>query len=77
MVRTQIQISSEQAAGLKRLAAERKTSISELVREGIAAVLRLRAGDDQKARALAAAGKFRSGLTDLSEKHDQYFAKSI
>jgi hypothetical protein len=32
--------------------------------------------DEIRKRALEAAGRFRSGLTDLSQKHDQYFEDS-
>jgi Arc/MetJ-type ribon-helix-helix transcriptional regulator len=80
MVRTQIQLTEEQMADLKKLAAERGVSVAELVREGVQALLRASRGgtrEEKKRRALAAVGKFRSGVTDLSTRHDDYFAEAV
>jgi hypothetical protein len=77
MIRTQITISEQQARRLRRLAADRGVSMARLVREAIDAY----APDDAAARALrrervlAAAGRFDSGLTDISERHDDYLAE--
>jgi len=79
MVRTQIQLTKEQAAELKRLALERGVSVAELVREGVDKVLKESRGlsrEERKRRALAAVGRFR-GPSDLSERHDHYFAESV
>ena len=79
MVRTQVQLTKEQAAELKRLALERGVSVAELVREGVSKVLRESRGpsrEERKRRALAAVGRFR-GPSDLSERHDHYFAESV
>lgn len=78
MIRTQIQLDEEQAAGAKRLATERGVSMAEVIRHALARELReRRGGDDRWARALAVAGKFRDieGKTDLSENHDEYLAQ--
>ncbi len=79
MVRTQIQLSEQQAAVLKDLAAQRGASMAELIRRAIdlwieaeGAVTR----EERKRRALAAVGQFRSGLKDLSENHDKYLAEA-
>ncbi|MDP8943934.1 MAG: ribbon-helix-helix domain-containing protein [Actinomycetota bacterium] len=77
MVRTQIQLTDGQAAGLKRLAVERGVSMAALIRE---AVDRTLAEGDMAARhrrALAVAGKFRSGRSDVSERHDDYLADAF
>jgi predicted DNA-binding protein len=77
MIRTQISISQAQARRLRRLAADRGTSIAHVVREAIDAYV----PDDAAARAervkraLAAAGRFTSGLTDVSDRHDDYLAE--
>jgi hypothetical protein len=79
MVRTQIQLSEEQSAELKRLALERGVSVAELVREGVDRVLKESRGlsrEERKRRALAIR-TFRSGVTDLSERHDDYFVESV
>ena len=77
MVRTQIQLTKEQLAALKRLAAERGVSVAELVRQGVEVVLREASTDleERRRRAMSIAGKFRSGLTDLSVRHDDYLAE--
>lgn len=78
MVRTQIQLTEEQARRLKRMAAERGVSVAEVIRE---AVDRLPDPDDRAerwARALAAVGKGhdREGATDVSVRHDDYLAEA-
>jgi hypothetical protein len=79
MVRTQVQLTKEQAAELKRLALERGVSVAELVREGVDRVLRESRSlsrEERKRRALTIRA-FPSGVTDLSERHDDYFVESI
>jgi predicted transcriptional regulator len=77
MVRTQVQLKQEQAEALRRMAADRRISISALIREAVDRFVR----DDQRQarieRLLAAAGKGSSGLGDVSERHDDYFAEAI
>mgnify|MGYP001499277067 CR=1 FL=1 len=80
MVRTQIQLSEDQAAGLRELAAQRRVSLAELVREGVERVLdAAQAGDRRRKveRAIAAAGRFSSGLTDVASNHDEYLANAL
>jgi hypothetical protein len=79
MVRTQIQLTEEQARRLKRLAAEEGCSMAELIRRGVDRLLDGVTGtsrEERKRRALAAAGRFRSGVHDLSTNHDQYLAQA-
>jgi Arc/MetJ-type ribon-helix-helix transcriptional regulator len=80
MIRMQVQLTEEQHKQLKILAAERGCSASELVRQGVESLL----GELSKAsreekwqRALAVIGSFSSAATDVSERHDDYFADSI
>jgi predicted transcriptional regulator len=77
MIRTQISITDEQARRLRRAAAGRDISIAHLVREAIDAyVTDVDAGRRGRLdRALAAAGRFNSGLTDVSDRHDDYLAE--
>jgi predicted DNA-binding ribbon-helix-helix protein len=75
MVRTQIQLTEEQVDTLKRLAAKRHVSIAELIRQGVDTLLRSVGNvspEERRKRAIALAGRFRSGLKDLSTKHDDY-----
>ena len=80
MIRTQIQLSEKQARALKDLAVRRNVSVAELIRQAVVEQLRA-AGtidpEERKRRALAAAGRFHSGLTDLSTEHDRYLAEAF
>jgi hypothetical protein len=79
MVRTQIQLTDQQAAGLKKQANEEGVSLAELVRRGVELYLRnhVRAPDEERRRrALAIVGRFASKETDLSENHDKYLAEA-
>lgn len=80
MVRTQIQITEHQARRLKEVAAATGLSIAHLIREGIEVYLGSMALIDrqqQRQQALAVAGKFRSGKTDISTKHDRYLEEAF
>ena len=77
MIRTQVQLTDEQTAELKRLSATRGRSISSLVREGVDHLLH--SGDhasrsEEMHRAASAFGRFRSGRPDLAGRHDEHFA---
>lgn len=79
MIRTQIQLTDEQATALKRLAAERNESVAELIRRGVDTLLRSISPvgpDERRRRAIAVAGRFRSGRTDLSTQHDRHLAEA-
>ncbi|MGE5601768.1 MAG: CopG family transcriptional regulator [Nitrososphaerales archaeon] len=80
MVRTQIQLTNEQARKLKAIAHERNISMAEAAREAIAQWLET-AGtvpqDERRRRAMAAVGKFHSGKNDISEHHDRYLAEAL
>ena len=78
MVRTQIQLTEKQSRELKLLAAQRGKSVSELIRQSVDDLLSsTNVVDDaeRRRRAIAAAGRFRSGHTDLSTDHDRYPAE--
>ena len=80
MIRTQIQLPEDQLEALKRLASAEDRSLSDLVREGVEALVRGRRGAsraDLKARSLAAIGRFRSGTKDLSSQHDRHLAEAF
>ena len=78
MFRTQIRLTEEQSRAVKSLAAERRISVAKLVRLAIDDLLRQSSTLSRaamKRRALAAAGRFRSGVKDLSARHDDYLAE--
>lgn len=77
MIRTQVQLSEEQAQTLKQLSATSGLSMAELIRRGLEPLLREPGADRAAAyrRAAAAAGRFRSGRSDISTDHDRYLAE--
>ena len=78
MIRTQIQLKEEQAKRLKEIAARRKVSMAELIRQGVDGILAEEAEvdrEERKARVLAAAGKYASGVRDVSARHDRHLAE--
>lgn len=79
MIRTQIQLTPEQARALKRLAAKEGKSVAELIRRSVDNLLQTSDTLDQaarRARALAAAGRL-SGPIDLATRHDEYLADAF
>jgi hypothetical protein len=80
MIRTQIQITPEQAARLRALSAERHQPIAELIRTCIDSFLHNESGvgrERKLARAKSAAGRFASSHKDVSAQHDRYLAEAF
>ena len=80
MVRTQIQLTEEQARALKELARAEQRSMADLIRQSVDVLLRSRARrgrEERKRRALAAVGRFRSGVSDLAASHDRYLGEAF
>lgn len=79
MIRTQIQITPEQAGLLKHLASKERKSESELIRISIDSMLKSGGIKDQcdlLHKAMAAAGKL-NGPRNLAENHDDYLAEVL
>ncbi|MGH9253179.1 MAG: CopG family transcriptional regulator [Vicinamibacterales bacterium] len=77
MVRTQIQLTERQARRLKQLAAARGRSMADLIRRSVDALLAqadTHLDEVKRARALRGAGRFRSGVRDLSSQHDRHLS---
>ena len=76
MVRTQVQLTQDQATQLKHLAARSGRSMADLVREGVEQLLRGQAElsrPERMQRAARVFGTFKSGISDLSHRHDEHF----
>ena len=79
MVKTQVQLPEGDLAELRRLAAEEGVSVSELVRRGVKHVLdakRKPSREELWERAMKVVGKYRSGKSDVAQRHDDYLAEA-
>ena len=90
MVRMMVQLTEEQVKALKEMAKVRKTPVAKLVRESVAQYVAVSENNSSREEARLRAleflnyiknhpGKFRDieGKTDVSIKHDEYFAQAI
>ena len=79
MVRTQIQLTEKQSKALKKIASEKHVSLAELIRQGVSTIMKTGevSIEERKERAIAAAGRFRSGKKDISARHDEYLAEAF
>ena len=80
MVRTQILLTEDQARTLREMAAAQDRSMAELVRDGVAILLRSHGGVNREAlkrRSLEVLGRFHSGVADLGSGHDQYLDEAF
>jgi hypothetical protein len=77
MVRTQIQLTEAQYHELKERLRRRKVSLSAAVREAVDLWLRQSSREDLVECSIASLGKFRSGKSDISERHDEYLAEAF
>jgi len=79
MVKTQVQLSEAQVQALKALAAAQNKPTAELIRQAVDDFLRAMSSisiEERKRRAIAAAGRFRSGLSGLSTNHDRHLVEA-
>ena len=78
MVRTQIQLTDEQAREIKKIAAAKGVSVAEIIRRAVEGIIRSSTKADmeeRQKRALEIVGRFRSGKRDVSKKHDAYLTE--
>jgi hypothetical protein len=79
MIRTQVQLTEEQAQTLKMLAVERGSSVAELIRQSVNSFILQSIGvstAERRKRAIAAVGRYSSGRSDISTQHDEYLAEA-
>jgi hypothetical protein len=74
MASVEIQFTDDQMDTLRWLSAHEGKSVEELIQSGVDHVLRESNRDARIKRFLAAAGKYDSGLSDVSENHDAHLA---
>jgi predicted DNA-binding ribbon-helix-helix protein len=78
MIRTQIQFTKEQWDALKKIAASRHVSISEVVRQSVDALIRSPENqgiDEYQRLSVEIVGKYQSGFSDISAEHDKYLSE--
>ncbi|MDH4136971.1 MAG: ribbon-helix-helix domain-containing protein [Anaerolineae bacterium] len=80
MIRTQVQLTEEQARALRNLASTRQVSVAELIRQSVETLIQSSReidAEERRRRAVAAAGRFHSDASDISAKHDEYLAEAF
>ncbi len=80
MLRTQIQLSEEQARAIRSAATAEGVSMAEIIRRAVDAFVAKPSEPDmaQKRRdALSVIGAFRSGAGDISDHHDAYLEEAF
>jgi predicted DNA-binding ribbon-helix-helix protein len=78
MVRTQIQLTEDQAKALKKIAQSRHLSVAEIIRKAVDTVIKSNTvvnAEERHKRAMEIVGKFSSGKRDVSKKHDLYLTE--
>jgi len=79
VIRTQIQLTEAQAQTLKTMAAARRSSVAELIRQSVDHLIRQSGSidvEERRRRAIAAAGRFHSGQSNVSTEHDRHLAEA-
>lgn len=79
MVRTQIQLTPEQARSLKRMSIKEGKSVAELIRISIDSMLRsggVKDQDDLRHKAVNTAGKLH-GPENLAAEHDRFMVEAL
>ncbi|MCA9923175.1 MAG: ribbon-helix-helix protein, CopG family [Anaerolineales bacterium] len=79
MIRTQIQLTEDQSRILKAMSREQNVSIAELIRQSVEQFIHTSNRPTPEGiteRLLSIAGKYSSGVADLSANHDDYLAEA-
>lgn len=77
MVRTQIQLTDDQARLLKVVASERGVSMAAVIRDAVDRAIEDAPLSQRRRVALAVVGRHRSGSSDIATDHDRHFADGL
>jgi len=78
-VSTRVKLTAEQSLALKDIASQRHVSVEELIQRAVDYWLQTHGAisvEERRRRALSVVGKFHSGKSDVSERHDEYLTDS-
>lgn len=78
MAQVEVPFTDTELALLENLAKARRLSVQDLIRGQVSNLLPSPptcTDDEQRRKALAICGKYRSGCRDLAERHDDYLAE--
>ncbi|MBS4029549.1 MAG: hypothetical protein KGZ58_13050 [Ignavibacteriales bacterium] len=79
MITKQITLTEKEEEFLEKISHERKITVEEIIRQSINSLVQQTSMTDReelKKRALSLAGKYDSGLSDVSVHHDDYLAEA-
>jgi hypothetical protein len=79
MIRTQVQLTDEQAARVKELAHASNESMAAIIRKALDQFI-LKQEPDRRTlyrQALATVGKYKAGTPDISIEHDRYLEQEF
>jgi predicted transcriptional regulator len=80
MVRTQIQLTDEQAARLKEMAHESNESMAAIIRKALDGFLSTQQSPNRRSlyrQASGVVGKYSAGVHDVSIEHDRYLEEEF
>ena len=80
MLRTQVQLTDNQLKALRRASNATGKSVAELIRQGVDHYLAERSEvtrEERIERAIRVAGRFSSGRSDVSAKHNERLAEAF
>jgi len=76
MIRTQIEIEDQQMQWLKTVSQETGVAVSQIIRDSISLFREHEERSRLRKKASASARNFASGISDISERHDDYLAEA-
>jgi predicted DNA-binding protein len=76
MIRTQIQLTEQQAERLHEIARREGVSVAELIRRAVDTLEATGTRSEKHLRAVGAVGRFRSGDKTLARQHDRALAEA-
>lgn len=80
MIRTQIQLTEDQARAIKKMATAQGISMAAFIRQAVEGLINSSPDEDRQERIRRAreiVGQYRSGKGDVSRRHDDYLDEAF